>query len=73
MSRPLDSREFKLILKPKIFRKFNEGIRKVQKIIDKEVEMLNGKFIHDSDLKLNSEEPTTWIQVISNQNRKISF
>ena len=63
MSRPLDSREFKLILKPKIF----------QVQIDKEVEMLNGKFIHDSDLKLNSEEPTTWIQVISDQNRKISF
>ena len=63
MSRPLDSREFKLILKPKIF----------QVQIDKEVEMLNGKFIHDSDLKLNSEEPTTWIQVISDQNRKLSF
>jgi hypothetical protein len=63
MSRPLDSREFKLILKPKIF----------QVQIDKEIEMLNNKFIHDSDLKLNSEEPTTWIQVISDQNRKISF
>ncbi|HSF00067.1 MAG TPA: hypothetical protein VLA74_14595 [Nitrososphaeraceae archaeon] len=63
MSRPLDSREFKLILKPKIF----------QVQIDKEIEMLNDKFIHDSDLKLNSEEPTTWIQVISDQNRKISF
>jgi hypothetical protein len=63
MSRPLDSREFKLILKPKIF----------QVQIDKEIEMLNNKFIHDSDLKLNSEEPTTWIQVITDQNRKISF
>jgi hypothetical protein len=63
MSRPLDSREFKLILKPKIF----------QVQIDKKIEMLNDKFIHDSDLKLNSEEPTTWIQVISDQNRKISF
>jgi hypothetical protein len=61
--RPLDSREFKLILKPKIF----------QVQIDKEIEMLNDKFIHDSDLKLNSEEPTTWIQAISDQNRKISF
>jgi hypothetical protein len=63
MSRPSDSREFKLILKPKIF----------QVQIDKKIEMLNDKFIHDSDLKLNSEEPTTWIQVISDQNRKISF
>jgi hypothetical protein len=63
MSRILDSMEFKLILKPKIF----------QVQIDKEIEMLNDKFIHDSDLKLNSEEPTTWIQVISDQNRKISF
>ena len=42
MSRPLDSREFKLILKPKIF----------QVQIDKKIEMLNDKFIHDSDLKL---------------------
>jgi hypothetical protein len=63
MSRILDSMEFKLILKPKIF----------QVQIDKKIEMLNDKFIHDSDLKLNSEEPTTWIQVISDQNRKISF
>jgi hypothetical protein len=38
---PLDSREFKLILKPKIF----------QVQIDKKIEMLNDKFIHDSDLK----------------------
>ena len=51
MSRSLDSREFKLILKPKIFQDLNEGIKKVQKIIDKEVEMLNGKFKPDSDLK----------------------
>ena len=51
MSKSLDSREFKLILKPKIFQDLNEGIKKVQKIIDKEVEMLNGKFIPDSDLK----------------------
>jgi len=51
MSRSLDSREFKLILKPKIFQDLNEGIKKVQKIIDKEVEMLNGKFIPNSDLK----------------------
>jgi uncharacterized protein YjbK len=51
MNRSLDSREFKLILKPKIFQDLNEGIKKVQKIIDKEVEMLNGKFKPDSDLK----------------------
>ena len=51
MSKSLDSREFKLILKPKIFQDLNEGIKKVQKIIDQEVEMLNGKFIPDSDLK----------------------
>ena len=51
MNRSLDSREFKLILKPKIFQDLNEGIKKVQKIIDKEVKMLNGKFIPDSDLK----------------------
>ena len=52
MTISLDSREFKLILKPKIFQDLNEGIKKVQKIIGKEVEMLNGKFIPDSDLKL---------------------
>ncbi|HEX2405990.1 MAG TPA: hypothetical protein VHJ38_02175 [Nitrososphaeraceae archaeon] len=51
MNRSLDSREFKLILKPKIFQDLNEGIKKVQKIIDKEVDMLNGKFKPDSDLK----------------------
>ena len=50
MSIFLDSREFKLILKPKIFQDLNEGIKKVQKIIEKEVEMLNGKFKPDSDL-----------------------
>ena len=48
----LDSREFKLILKPEIFQDLNTGIKKVQKIIDKEVGMLNGQFIPDSDLKL---------------------
>ena len=51
MNRSLDSREFKLILKLKIFQDLNEGIKKVQKIIDKEVDMLNGKFKPDSDLK----------------------
>ena len=51
MSKSLDSREFKLILKPKIFQDLNEGIKKVQKIIDKEVKILNGKFKPDSDLK----------------------
>ena len=51
MSRFLDSREFKLILKPNIFQDLNKGIKKVQKIIGKEVEMLNGKFKPDSDLE----------------------
>jgi len=37
MSKSLGSREFKFILKPKIFQDLNEGIIKVQKIIDKEV------------------------------------
>ena len=51
MSKSLDSREFKLILKPNIFQDLNKGIKKVQKIIGKEVEMLNGKFKPDSDLE----------------------
>ena len=34
MYRSLDSREFKLILRPKIFKNFNKGIKKIQKIID---------------------------------------
>ena len=51
MSRSLDSREFKLILKPNIFQNLNKGIKKVQKIIGKEVEMLNGKFKPDSHLE----------------------
>ena len=52
MTRPLDSREFKLILKPKLFQDINAGIKKVQKVIDLEVEKLNGIFKPEQDLKL---------------------
>ena len=52
MSNSLDSREFKLILKPKIFRNLNKGIKKIQKIIDFKVDILNGKFKPDPDIKL---------------------
>ena len=34
MPHSLDSREFKLILKPKVFRNLNKGIKKIQKTID---------------------------------------
>lgn len=53
MSKSLDSREFKLILKPNLFKEFNSGIKKVQEIIDTEVNNLSGTFkSRDSDLKL---------------------
>ena len=53
MSKSLDSREFKLILKPNLFKEFNSGIKNVQEVIDTEVKKLNGRFKpHDSDLKL---------------------
>jgi hypothetical protein len=53
LSKSLDSREFKLILKPNLFKEFNSGIKKVQDVIDTEVKKLNGTFkSHDSDLKL---------------------
>lgn len=51
MHRSLNSREFKLILKPEIFQNLNEGIRKIQKIIDSKVETLNGKFKANADIK----------------------
>ena len=47
----LNSREFKLILKPKKFRNLNKDIRKFQKIIDSKVDTLKGKFKPDSDIK----------------------
>ena len=52
MYRSLDSREFKLILRPKIFKNFNKGIKKIQKIIDFKVDTLNGRFKPDPDIKL---------------------
>jgi uncharacterized protein YjbK len=53
LSKSLDSREFKLILRPNLFKEFNSGIKKVQEVIDAEVKKLNGRFKpSDSDLKL---------------------
>jgi uncharacterized protein YjbK len=57
LSKPLDSREFKLILKPNLFKKLNSGIREVQDVIDTKVKKLNGKFkSSDSDLKLKNRK-----------------
>lgn len=56
MSKSLDSREFKLILKPKLFEDINAGIKKVQNVIDKEVERLNGRFKPEQDLKLKQRK-----------------
>lgn len=44
MSRPLDSREFKLILKPNLFTNFDSGISKLRDLIDTQVKQLNGTF-----------------------------
>jgi uncharacterized protein YjbK len=53
LSKSLDSREFKLILKPNLFKEFNSGVKKVQEAIDTEVNKLNGMFkSRDLDLKL---------------------
>jgi hypothetical protein len=53
LSKSLDSREFKIILKPNLFKEFNSGIKKIQEVIDTEVKKLNGRFkSRDSDLKL---------------------
>lgn len=53
LNRSLDSREFKLIVKPEIFIDINAGIKKVQRLIDNEIKKLNGKFKSDeSELKL---------------------
>ena len=57
LSKSLDSREFKLILKPNLFKKLNSGIREVQEVIDTEVKKLNGTFkSRDSDLKLKNRK-----------------
>jgi hypothetical protein len=53
LTRLLDSREFKLIVKPQLFVDINTGIKKVQRLVDNEIKKLNGKFKpDDSDLKL---------------------
>jgi uncharacterized protein YjbK len=52
MSHSLDSREFKLILLPKIFKNLNKGIKKFQKIIVAKVDALNGTFELDPNIKL---------------------
>jgi hypothetical protein len=49
LSKSLDSREFKLILKPNLFKKFSSGIRHVQEVIDTEVKKLNGTYKFESD------------------------
>jgi hypothetical protein len=54
VSKSLDSREFKLILKPNLFKKFSSGIRQVQEVIDTEVKKLNGTFKFESDPKLKN-------------------
>jgi hypothetical protein len=53
LGKSLDSREFKLILKPNLFKNLNSGIKKIQEVIDTEVKKLDGTFkSRGSDLKL---------------------
>jgi len=61
MSKSLGSREFKFILKPKIFQDLNEGIIKVQKIIDKEVVSSE---IGIKNIKINTIIPSFSLRVI---------
>ena len=56
MTKSLDSREFKLIMKPKLFKDINAGIKKVQNVIDIEVQKLNGRFKPEQDLNLKQRK-----------------
>ncbi|MGB9169027.1 MAG: hypothetical protein WCB31_08890 [Nitrososphaeraceae archaeon] len=72
MQRSLDSREFKLILKPEIFRSLNKGIRKIQKIFDSKVDTLNGKFKPDPDIKPNFRR-TYYLDTVNYKLRSKNF
>jgi hypothetical protein len=72
MYHSLDSREFKLILKPEIFRNLNEGIRRIQKIINTKVEDLNGKFKPDADIKRKNRR-TYYLDTINYKLRSKNF
>jgi uncharacterized protein YjbK len=68
----LDSREFKLILKPKIFKNLNKGIKKIQKIIDFKVDTLNGRFKPDPDIKLKYRR-TYYLDTVNYKLRSKNF
>jgi len=68
----LDSREFKLILKPKIFKNLNKGIKKIQKIIDHKVDTLNGRFKPNPDIKLKYRR-TYYLDTVNYKLRSKNF
>ena len=68
----LDSREFKLILKPKIFKNLNKGIKKIQKIIDLKVDTLNGRFKPNPDIKLKYRR-TYYLDTVNYKLRSKNF
>jgi uncharacterized protein YjbK len=72
LSKSLDSREFKLILKPKIFKNLNKGLKKIQKIIDTKVDILNGKFIPEPDIELKYRR-TYYLDTVNHKLRSKNF
>ena len=72
MNRSLDSREFKLILKPMIFRDRNEGIRKLQKIIQSKVDMLSGNFKPETDI-ISKFRRTYYLDTINHKLKSKNF
>ena len=72
MSHPLDSREFKLILLPKKFKNLNKGIKKLQKIILTNVDVLNGTFEPYRNIKLKYRR-TYYLDTVNYKLRSKNF
>lgn len=72
MSNSLDSREFKLILLPKIFKNLNKGIKKIQKIIVAKVDALDGTFELDHNINLEYRR-TYYLDTVNYKLRSKNF
>lgn len=72
MFHSLDSREFKLILLPKIFKNLNKGIRKLQEIIVANVDALEGTFELVPKMKLTYRR-TYYLDTVNHKLRSKNF
>jgi len=72
LSNSLDSREFKLILLPKIFKNLNKGIKKIQKIIVAKVDALDGTFELDHNINLEYRR-TYYLDTVNYKLRSKNF